>query len=636
MAIDKSSYSRDYMSPKKELKEDEKVDYTSAPHYFKKKLFDKMGIDLDAMTRKGRDAENTLRFYELTAEGELKDPFEDGTELSSNDFLDKMALGKIIGFPSGEKYPVQMQLLGTSPEFSKPLETIPMPKPQEPPKMSRWTRFANWFTRGRAYKQEKAAYDQQFSEYQQKLERWQKNTNAFRTACEARTPEMLRREEQEYQREFDLREETKQRVAQEEEREEARAKVQNMQSEKPVYSIDQYRNTLRECYGATPVFHEEFCGAGKSYTKAEFDVLQDYGKEARDTGITEEQFTALSIFAAFATEIGGKYHPERYPGITQEENARLSVSMFTDTVNFGKVTSRGSHGEVYGIVVQPARAETVKALREYRNGQSDRLAQQIARGMDTLSNHYAGKELERELFLSVTSVMSDALELLEKDKELMAKTREAMKGFAQKDHPEAKPEELEEQVKRSFALAKGQRTALELTRKNEKAKELLNGERLGLCQLTPEEKKQCIDDRVAFEAVNEFTKEDVYFQMNDEKYLAGMSEVQEEMTKATMTGDAELLTHATVKNNTLTENLISAPEAIVMMGADDRTVSAIVKEALPNREGLYQLSGQELINALNAEKLFDRNSPYIQKPKTAEPAVQKAVEKTADKSAEIG
>ena len=634
MAIAKDEFNHEYMTPKDKLEEKDQFNHQVAEHYFQEHLFSRMGIDIDALTRDGRDVEGTQRFYELTAEGELKDPFADGTELTSDAFLDKMAMGKIIAFPSGEKNPVQMRILGTEPVFSEPLETIPLPEPQEPPKLSGWARFANWITFGRAYQQEKRAIE----EYPQKLARWRENDKAFKTVREARTPELLNEELREHQEEVDRRKETARRVAAEQERAKALAQVENMRSEKPVYSIDQYRNTLRECYGATPVFHEKFTfeAGGESYHKAEFDTLQDYGKEARDAGLTEEQFAALSMLTAFDPRFGGKFHPEKYPSATPEENALLATTMYTDTLNAGKVTSRPSHGEVFETIVQPAREETVAALREYRNGQCDRLAQQIARGMHMLSNHHSGKELENELFLSVNTMMADALEVLEKDENLMAKTRDAMKAFAQKDHPEAEPKDVEKRVDRSFALAKGQRIALDLTRKNEKAKALLNGERMGLCKLTPEERKQCIDDRVAFETINEVTAQDLYLQENSEKYKAGDRQKREKIEAAMKAKDQKATNRAAVEYQVFREEAITAPETFVMMGANDQTVSAIVDQSLPNREALYQLSGQELVNALDAKKLFDKNSPYVQKPEKTEPAVQKVVEKAADKSAEIG
>ena len=132
MAIEKNRYTNEYQKPTEQAP---KYDRSMLRHRFDLHVFSGLGIDVGTSER-GRDAAGTLRFYELNAQGELKDPFADGSTLQSDGFLDKIAQGRIIAFPSGEKKPVQMQVdSGSGLSFSKPMEEVPIPKPQEPARL---------------------------------------------------------------------------------------------------------------------------------------------------------------------------------------------------------------------------------------------------------------------------------------------------------------------------------------------------------------------------------------------------------------------------------------------------------------------------------------------------------------------
>ena len=249
-------------------------------HGFGGNMFSDLGIDVETSER-GRDASGKLRFYELTAEGNMKDPFDDGTTLQSVGFLNKVAQGKILAFPSGEKRPVQMQIpeAGSEIRYSKPLDSLPhLPKPQEPQRLSRWARFANAVTFGLAYRAETAEYRQKFETYQKDMQSWQEKQDSFREKVEERTPEVLDKETKQFEADYARREERERQEKLEAERDKAREQLKNLQSENPTYHVDVYRNTLQNYYGPKPVFHEEFCGngAGKSYTQEQFDKLHDY------------------------------------------------------------------------------------------------------------------------------------------------------------------------------------------------------------------------------------------------------------------------------------------------------------------------------------------------------------------------
>ena len=346
------------------------------------------------------------------------------------------------------------------------------------------------------------------------------------------------------------------------------------------------------------------------------------------------------MFKALDPEIGGKYSPKDTVGLTPEEVVCSNMTMITDTVNGNTVRPRDDHGHVFVSVVQPAREKTVEAIEEYKKGHPEKLGEQIGRGLHMLANHYAGKELKNEHSLSVTSMMGDALNLLERDPKLKAEAEKAMTAFAAKDDPKAMPEELKAKVQRGLALANGQRAALDLTRRNERAKGMLHAESLGLCKLTPEERKGYIDDRLAFETVQENTADDISFQTNSEAYQTksaelGMKAMMSVPPKFNPTEEQLAASHrANAAFARFEDDTVRAPEAVVMMGANSKTVGALVNDRLPNRDKLYELSGEELENSLEPKNLLAKDSPYAQKqePEKKAPEMQKTAEKTVEQS----
>ena len=637
MAINKDYFKRDFQAVSEELP---KYDKGAARYRLNTQLFHYLGIN-ERKTEKGVDENNTPRIYEMTAEGELKDPFADGSTINSDSFLDKLAQNKILMFPSGEKYPVQMRFRGSDYEYSRPLENLPVPEPRKPT-LSGWKRFANAITFGAAYRKDKAEYDQKLAEYPSKLEKWRNRDKPFQQLLDKRTPEVLARETEQYEAEVAHRDEEERQAKLEAERKEVQKSYDDLQHGKLTAKVDVYRNTLKEYYGPTPVFHEEFCGTGadKSYKKEQFDQLQDYAKSVEGSGISADEFTALSMFKTFDPEIGGKYDPEGSIGLTPEESVATNMSMFTDTVNGNMTRPRASHGKVFGWVVEPARKKTAEAIEEYKQGNPEKLGELIGLGMHTLANHYAGQEMGNEHFLSITSMMGDALGLLERDPKLRAEAEKTMTALAAKDNPEATPKELKATVKRGFDLANGQRVALDLTHKNEKAKLMLHAESLGICKLTPEQRKECIDDRLVFETVRENTKIDVFMQHKSEAYLNKSGELTVQVAMTVPPKDGATKEQLIAKNranaafNSFENDSIRAPKAVVKMGRDKLAPKDLVAGRLQNTEKLYTLSGKELEDALKEENLLAMDSPYMKKDedKTVTQEKVKTQEKTVVKT----
>ena len=627
MAYNEKRLAGEYQEPLSETKESDKQYYEQLRQSMAAEFSD-VGIYINEQgfekTKSGQP-----RFFEMTEDGTFKNALENGADVKSDAFLDKLSQGRIFTFAAGQGFPTQITTAEGKLRFSRAVGKVPAAPepvaPQEPKPMGRWARFANWITGGRAYKQERADYNASVEKFQKDTEQYQKD---------------LAKKQKETNINKGLRDLHNDRATVDMEAENEREWAASMTQEKPTYSIDQYRNTLQECYGPKPVFHEEFCQeyGGQSYTKAQFGVLQDYSGSIEGAGISDSEFTAIAMFGAFDPEIGSRFDPKQDVGLTPEESIGKNISMFTDTVNAGKVTSRPAHGKIYETVVQPAREKTVQAIEEYKQGNPEKLARQIGEGMHMLSNHYAGKAIDNEHFLSITSMSGDVMGLLERDPKLKAETEKAMTELAAKDNPNAAPEELKAQVKRSFDLANGQKKAADLTRRNEKAKGMLKAESLGICKLSKEQRKEYIDDRLAFETVRENTANDIYLQEHGEIYQAGMDQLNKKFVEATMSGDIAQKNHAEAATQMYTEDTIHAPQAVVMMGKNDKTVGAMVESRLPNRDKLYELSGEELVNALEPKNLLAENSPYTQKPEPTkqEPEKQKTVEKTVEQVEDQG
>lgn len=206
------------------------------------------------------------RFFEMAEDGTFKNALENGADVKSDAFLDKLSQGRNFTFAAGQGFPTQITTAEGKLRFSRAVGKVPAAPepvaPQEPKPMGRWARFANWITGGRAYKQERADYNASVEKFQKDTEQYQKD---------------LAKKQKETNINKGLRDLHNDRETVDMEAENGREWAASMAKDKPTYSIDKYRNTLKECYGPKPVFHEEFSRehGGTSYTKAQFDVLQD-------------------------------------------------------------------------------------------------------------------------------------------------------------------------------------------------------------------------------------------------------------------------------------------------------------------------------------------------------------------------
>ena len=601
-------------------------------NYFDGNFFEAIGLD-SKRDAKGRDQAGTLRVYEFNAQGELFDPFAKGDTLTSNGFLDKVKQGKIIAFPSGEKKPVQIQILGDGLEFSVPLDELPIsPKPPEPKPLTGWQKFARAVTFGLAYRGAKAKYDRQVAARQT----WQeKATGNLNKLVEKRTEAVLDTEKGNFERDVAQRQQAVLEEAAADEKRKADQQVDDLQSGKFRYEVDKYRSLYQAYCGPKPERRESLVGEGKSFTKEEFNVLETYelpqGPNLEGTEITDKEFAALSILNASSEKHGGTFKADELPpDMSPSEVAVTRTMMFTESMIHSPDAPRGNMGQVLKDVYEPSREEVFEAVKEYRvKGNREQLAGLIAKGMNFFQHRFEGKAIGDPGNLTTAALVSEAAALLERDPKL----KDAVMAVTGEDGQALVTDE-------DLVVAKGFTKALELTRKNEEARIMLHAESVGAAQLTDQERQGYIKDRLAFETIQYSSQLSLTEQTTDPKYVEGFEPVHQAYTQAVEEENRVAAKMSTNKNPAETEKLskqydeaykerercfrqedfykathIQAPKTLGMLGKHgDKIVETLMQGFLPGTEKLNQLKGEALEEALEGNRLFAANSPYRQKP----------------------
>lgn len=199
-----------------------------------------LGMNVDEGTGfEMSDGADNLRIYKLSEDGMIwKNPFEDDTTYDSPEFFDKIKMWRIIAFPPGEKHPVQFQLNPMELALSKPITEPFTPKPPEPTRPGAWARFANFITRGRAYRKEFEDYNKSRELYEQKNAVWKAKSEKLQDLTDRRTPEILKAEEQQLEKYQNM---LKERSEMEESRA-FRDKLDQMEEDYSNCAIEQYMN----------------------------------------------------------------------------------------------------------------------------------------------------------------------------------------------------------------------------------------------------------------------------------------------------------------------------------------------------------------------------------------------------------
>ena len=666
MAIDKRAFRGDIWAPSNEGKS---YDKGAVLHRLDYLLFAHLGVDRQ-LSERGRDENGSLRFYELTEAGELKDPFADGSTLGSDAFLNKASKGRILAFPAGEKQPVQLQVHNNDIGFSKPMETLPIPQPQEPQRLSRWARFANAITFGRAYRAEKAEYQQKLETYQKDMQNWQKNQDSFRQKAEERTPELLEKEAKQLAATEVRREEAEKQAKLEADRTKTREQVKAMESGEVAYGIDQYRSLYQSYCAPKPERRENLVGEGKYFTEEQFGALKTYelprGEGLHGTEITDKEVAALSVLNASDKEISGTFEMNE-PGViddktglpkaeahlySPEENVVAQTMMFTESMIDKKDAPRKNMGKVFGALYQPSREKVNEAIREYRQeDKPEKLAGIIAGGLHFALHRFEGKGIGDQRNLTSVALAAETAAILDRDPRLkeavlsLEDTSELTGGTGKKLVTE-----------QDLKTARGYGKMVELHRRNEKAETMLHADTLGVVTLTDQQRQEYTRDRVNFETVAFASQNDIdtahadktyekekdelsfkYFEASAKEKACGNGyynarnngeNTQQQYQEYLQAHNKSLI--AFQKMNIYDTLHIGPPETVKMVGAyGDKALDGLVDAHLPGAEKLASLKGEELEAALTGKKLFAKDSPYTQKPEPEKqaPEKQKTVEK---------
>ena len=585
-------------------------------------LLDKLGIDLE--DKKGVDKNGNQILYELTEDGEIKDPLEDAP-VDSVEFLEKISMGKIFAFPAGMDKPVQLKLDYTDNnpniKFSKPVEKSLFPEPKEP---GWWARFRHFF--GGAKKE--------YAEYNKAKEQYR---NGAAMDAQSSRKSILEEESKSCQ------EEEKRRNA-EKEAAEAREKAEALKASKDQYrsKMDKSAEVLEEIYGAQPKLREDCLGC--QYTTEQFSTLKPYDLSKMDVKgpVSNKEFAGVSILAALSPEIGAKVRGD--PELSPEENICGTNTFYTSDLYGWGDRGRAGIGTYFKDAQAPARDKAAEAFEAYKNGDKKPLGELIGKGL-----HFSGTYMQRDNLKSgscvaVNGELAQAVNLLERDDDLMKIAKEA--GMTEKD----------------LNIARADRKLMDICRANEWAEGKLEEAEKEPEKLSPEEKKACLEARLQYETVNmklnletqKWEKSEAHQKAEDEgmarlmPHFVKESEINAEYRNNKISQEEFLRRREELRPKkesataymqtklTLSKGVPDVYEAIgkaEKKGNSGEALNYLVEQNLPGHAALNDLSVKELNEAMKPEKLFAKDSPYMVAPE--KPAEKNQPEKQAEKQQEM-
>lgn len=635
----RNEFTQEPQSPSNEILAGMELDKDQI-HYnvsqIKKGLLYHMGIDID-QAGFNRDEKGNLRLFEITPDGEIVDPL-DSCPVVSGEFLEKIQQGRIFGFPAGEEHPIQMQVSQGELKASRPIENSPIPMPKSPPF---WMRLANSVF---------GAYKKEIGEFEAAKAKCQRVEAALDETKKSRS-DILKEEEDTYLAEEGLRQ------GEEQEREEGRRlnKLRQLDGPPEKYKGQQEEmlDNMQEIYGTEPVMHDEFVGS--RYTLDQFAALKSYDIRQMEVNgpISERDFMAVSMINAMSPELGGQ--ARLHEGVPAEMNAMSGNSLYTtDLSREGKLNPREGCGNYFPNVVGPARDGAVAAIRDYQKGNPEKLGHMIGQGIHVGESMLQHSTADKKDFVAVNGLIGQAAKLLDRDPELMKAAKEA--GMTDAD----------------LEMARGDAKYLEIINKNEWATERLRAADSGEIQLSDQERRECINTRLAFEVLNQEIAGELAEQDRSEKaaelsaelaqesmvhhteYRSRLQEIQK-LSDGGSIDEAERLRRVAEAKGNLEEKLeqsvsLSVPKRVAALGQPeifrilgtedaDKTIESMVDYHLPGRDKLYDLKGPELENALDSKNLFADKSPYRvpeapEKGPEPAPRMEKQPEKQPEKQRE--
>ena len=461
----------------------------------------------------------------IIKDGQVRTFEEENIIFGSREFWQTAAKGEIFVYPTGEKYPVQMQLKDpTGPydvrvKFSKPLDPhnipeieVPGPVPREP----KW--YHRWFSFG-SNKKLCQDYDNYIAKQKQLSDTVNAITETIDQAFGAKRTEEA----------FNTEKAQTSAAAADIAEKEARKRAEKLLTTANTYVTqigDGITNALR-IYGPVPKKVPELVKKVKDnrngflYTEEEFAKLSTIditGLKVGETQIDELEFASLALCAGTDPKIGiAAQNIAKDPsvaietikndGFTQEEAEEMVTESIREMYGRSLIGHRSDIGAIFEPAVEPARQKAKNALISYQNGDKEPLAEIMARtalcigGEDTTRT-----SLTHSTLYSQNTMVCKAISVMERDSELKELARQKYeqheKEFRER-HPDLaknflKSPSFDDQLKTIRQMEEMGK----LNQKSNEARQALLNAKVNNKILTAEEKHKYVKDILLFETAS--------------------------------------------------------------------------------------------------------------------------------------
>lgn len=671
MSLDKSKLTENYKNPNYKRKGDKEA-YAKLLKSMEKSFAD-IGVYIkEEGVRKTKSG--APRFYEMTPTGRFKDALENGLDIKSEAFLDKLLKGNVFTFPAGEKKPVQITCVSNALYFSKPLDRIIPDPPKEPVKpqmpekpvkpapLSGWKRFLNTITFGGAYKKDVADFKEKTEQYTKDEEQWEKDFKKYEDDLDQYDEDLkeYNKEKEKYeglestQKDFDelkaLRTDEEINAEKDREREEEQKQFQAVSNkENFASSLDAKLDAISNFYRPKPEQDLENTAApgtevksGKTYSQEQFDKLTEINIEGFKIGgkqITDDQFASLAMCAAMLPQYGGhvgldgysegKATPEQ---MTVLRNTHYTCDLAQDKNPDGTYRPRENSGRYFETAIQPGRLYAVQALVEHKMGRPEKLGQLIAYAAELQFTKSAHETIRQPQTLLNDVMVSRTLDLLMSDADLLSAAKNA--GLTGEE----------------INAMKGAQMVADVWRENERAQKLLDlNNKVNQVQgLSENERAECIKARLSFESIEKNLQDKNRELQKSEGYDKCKKTLENNITEVLQkplpprgSNESALeyqerieniknirINDASLKFDLYRNTGAGLPEIYEMVGKHgEKTIQMLSEKYLPGQDKIMKLKGKELQETLSSEKMFDKGSPYST-PKQTEQVKQKTVERT--------
>lgn len=359
-------------------------------------FFKNTGLNMNKEGDKVPQSNGVPRIF-IIKDGKIRTFEEENISFGSREFWQTAAKGEIFVYPTGEKYPVQMQLkdptgyASVNVKFSKPLDPNNIPEVEMPgpvPRKPQW--YHRWFSFG-SNKRLCQDYDNYMAKQKQLSDKVKAITGTIDQAFGGkRTEETFKTEKAETSAAAAVIEEKKALKE---------AKQSLVNTEKSVNEIKNGIDTAVRIYGPTPkmmpalVKKDRDNRKGLLYTKEEFAKLKTIditGLKVGGTQIEDHEFAALALCAGSDPKIGlaaqevakdpsAAIETIKNDGFTQDEAEEMVTESIREMYGRSLIGHRADTGTFFEPAVEPARQKAKNALIAYQNGDKGPLAEIMAR-----------------------------------------------------------------------------------------------------------------------------------------------------------------------------------------------------------------------------------------------------------------